>query len=199
MNKIVIFNLNFEPINVVNGIGDDYTYDLFSVSEGSIKHLNGATSPFIIVKEDVSITSITKRDVISFLLECKIEKLLKEREAKIGKGFYSEVTNYFYKFSVIDQGNFTQQLALLLIDNENNAIAWRTDKGAIVHTRNEFIAVCKDGEKHKRKWMGLSWIVESDLIANVKEYEQLFEIKSFEEELERLNIKPDDIKGEMFE
>lgn len=63
-----------------------------------------------------------------------------------------------FQFTETDQSNFNQQLSLLLLDDTLDSIIWKTENNGIKQfTREQFIATCKAGELHKRKYIGQYW------------------------------------------
>ena len=189
MFKAVVYNKDFEVLDILKGIKEDYDYTLTSVTGHKTNYMEGMTSPFIIVREDRPLMEITKEEVISFMLESVVKRLMVECDRIVDSGFHSSVKDASYAFSQADQANFTQQLTLLLVTDAQEVI-WRTrDKGLLPHTREEFIDVCKDGEKHKRKWIGNLWTVEHYLRGSIKEYDELFQIGSLREEMKKIGLE----------
>jgi hypothetical protein len=183
MYKLLIFDMNYEVTNI-SPIDGKYEYDLSGIKS----YLTGSSSPFIVVDESRPISSVTKEEVIEFLLTSQLNRLSAERDVEIETGFYSEIKNANYWFGVSDQADFTQQLVLLALDLSIDNIQWRTKNGVFDYTREEFLTVAKDAEAHKRKWKQVLWAVEDSLKIAVTEYEHLFEIKNLREEATKLGI-----------
>ncbi len=67
-------------------------------------------------------------------------------------GFISDATGteHQYKFDMEYQGNFSQQGVMLSLDPTAAAVPWPTrDAGVLVHTREQFIQLCKDAQEWK--------------------------------------------------
>lgn len=195
MNKIVMFSKDFQIISVSNGVPEKYEYSLSYVRASGTYYLTSASSPFIVVPETRNIAEITKDEVVLFLLESVLERLKEECEKDLQGGMYSPTTGKHYYYGLYDQLRMTQQLALLGAKESPNLnpeghedfIIWKTMEGDFVpHTSQEFYQVCLDAEAHTKKWMGKMWQVEVHLYQTIKEYEQLFTIKSFSEEFQKL-------------
>ncbi|ASS75759.1 hypothetical protein CIG75_12705 [Tumebacillus algifaecis] len=98
------------------------------------------------------------------LKQSKSDQLNEACEAAILRGFTSSATGHFYAFGVHDQTNFTQQMLLLLADPSAEKVTWKTeDVGVIVHTREQFLAICAEAEQHKRAQIGRYWQLKVDL------------------------------------
>ncbi len=90
--------------------------------------------------------------------QAKIDQLNEGCEATILRGFTSVTTGHFYAFGSNDQSNFTQQMLLLIADPSLTEVTWKTeDAGVIEHTREQFLAVCREAEQHKRAQIGWYW------------------------------------------
>ncbi|MGL6083544.1 MAG: hypothetical protein ACRC4N_14210 [Gammaproteobacteria bacterium] len=199
MKKIVMFTNDYYISDIISGIPESYEYDLTYVKSDSIYHLNGASSPFIVVDDFRIITEITKEEVIKFLLDAVLERLKLECEKELQREMYSPTTGKKYFYGLYDQLKMAQQLAILVAKENPNLnpnyspyspdelIIWKTiDAGFIPHTKQEFFQVCEDAEKHTRNWMGKMWQVEVALSQQIKEYYQLSEIGSFMSEFNKL-------------
>ncbi|MFJ8247286.1 hypothetical protein [Peribacillus asahii] len=188
MYKLVIMSDYFSVMEAYRGIMS-YTYNFKSITfeQQKGKKTINIDSPFIVVDEDRDIKTITKQEVIDFLLVKVLEDFSAECEKRILKGFYSLTKDAFYGFSTMDQMNFTQQLLLVSLDPSIESVEWKTeDKGILLHTKDEFINVCKEGEKHKRETIGKYWEIKDYLKRTIVEYSSMREIGSFDEEYQKV-------------
>lgn len=102
-------------------------------------------------------TEMIQEKLISLSMEC---------EAAILAGFTSQTTNNFYKFNYQDQANFNQQTTMILLDPEIQKIEWKTEnKGRVIHTRSDFISICKEAEAHKRRKIERYWDLQDQVLA----------------------------------
>ncbi|MFD2170303.1 hypothetical protein [Tumebacillus lipolyticus] len=100
------------------------------------------------------------------LKKAKIDQLNEACEAAILQGFTSATTGHFYAFGSNDQSNFTQQMLLLIADPSLTEVTWKTeDAGVIGHTREQFLAVCREAEQHKRAQIGWYWLLKEEVEA----------------------------------
>lgn len=195
-NKLVVFDKNYQITNVTSNIPDGYEYTLSYVKSGGNYYLSGATTPFIVVDELRIITTITKQEVITFMLETVLERLKSECEKEMQKGMFSETTGKTYYYGFYDQLKMTQQLALLNAKSDlglnpnydkDEIIIWLTVEGEFVpHSRKDFFNVCLEAEAHTKSWMQKNWQVSLNLSQKIKEHEQLSQIGSFMEEYNKL-------------
>lgn len=195
-NKLVVFDRDYQITSVTSNIPDGYEYTLSYVKSGGNYYLSGATTPFIVVEEFRIITTITKQEVITFMLEAVLERLKAECEKEIQKGVYSQTTGKTYYYGLYDQLKMTQQLAMLSAKsnialnpdyNEDEIIIWLTIEGEFVpHSRKDFFNVCLDAEAHTKSWMQKNWQVAYNLSQTVTEYHQLSKIESFMTEYQKL-------------
>lgn len=104
--------------------------------------------------------------------EAKCVQLSQECEATIKDGFYSG--DDYFAFQDKDQANFNQQLSLMIVDDTIDEVLWKTENNGIkLFTRQQFINICKEGERHKRFHIGRFW--------QIKEYVLTHPFKSIEE------------------
>ena len=88
--------------------------------------------------------------------EMKAAELSDQCETVIKYGFYHE--GDFFAFYDKDQMNFGQQLSLMLVDETILTTLWKTENNGIKQfTRQQFIDICKAGERHKRANIGHFW------------------------------------------
>lgn len=103
---------------------------------------------------------------LDVIKEQKIAELNELCEQTILAGFTSQTTGHFYRFNEYDQMNFTQQMLLLLADPGITEVAWKTeDAGVITHTRENFLAVTREAEVHKRGLMERYWALKAQVLA----------------------------------
>ena len=185
MYKIIVFNSQYEPIETISEVTNpNVTTDNVFWDNGKME---GIKLPFVVIDEGEDISQINKQFVLDYLKKLYTNKMSQECKDFILQGFYSAVTQSYYGFSEKDQINFNQQLTLMLLDPTVNEVYWKTeDKGVIPHTRDEFIAVCKEGEKHKRHAMRNYYII-TDNIREMRNFEELKGLVSFNHEVEKLN------------
>lgn len=95
-------------------------------------------------------------EILAPIRENKATELSAECESVIKYGFYHE--GDFFAFYDKDQANFNQQLSLMLIDGTITSVLWKTENNGIKSfNREQFIAICKAGEQHKRQHIGRFW------------------------------------------
>lgn len=185
MYKIVIYTADFKVSDIVR------TNDYELVEDGiywdkKTKAMTNVGRPFIAVDADRDIATITLAEVMEWLLPPYLNRLSNECEQEIYKGFHSTTMNAHFTFDVKDQDNFNQQLTMILLGDED-PIEWKTeDKGIIVMSKDQFIAVSKEIKEHKRNWIGKSWAVKQSIIGRVKSYKDLDAIGTFAEEIKKL-------------
>jgi hypothetical protein len=105
-------------------------------------------------------------DLLTLHKELKIEHLNKKCNEEILKGFVSNALNedHFYGFDEEDQSNFTMQLAFINSVLDIQTVEWKTeDAGVLSHTKEQFIAVCMDGENHKRQNIFKYWTLKAEV------------------------------------
>lgn len=108
---------------------------------------------------------------LEFRKQQKINDLNNQCEAAILGGFTAANTHR-YGFSQYDQLNFTQQLALMNTDPAIASIDWKTeDAGVLTHTREEFVALVREAEAHKRGKIVQYWTLKAQVQAAATEAE----------------------------
>lgn len=184
--RLVIFDSNFQIKDIVNGIAN-YTYDTKKISWfNGMSSLDLTNQPFILVDASKNITEITEQDIVSFFREIELSRLSEECQQLIYKGFVSQTTGHMYGFDKEDQANFNQQATIFLLDSTETEIDWKTlDAGVVVHSRDNFIAICKESKKHKVNTIKNYWAVKGKVLAYTK-YEEVVGIGSLEEEIAKL-------------
>ncbi|MDQ0976619.1 hypothetical protein QFZ31_006671 [Neobacillus niacini] len=105
-----------------------------------------------------------------FLKDAKLSELKVECEKAILNGFTSPNGNS-YQFDYKDQDNLTQQMLFLISDPSITTIQWKTKEGVKSHTRDEFLAVCKDADGFKRTQFGKFWALENKVTLALSEEE----------------------------
>lgn len=129
-----------------------------------------------VVERDFTLEELTQREAeylasIPTLEQVKEQKILELNTAcnqEILNGFPSSCTGieHQYKFDMEYQGNFAQQGVMLSLDATLETVPWPTsDAGMIVHTREQFIQLCKDAQAWKAtnlyRYFGLKAQVEA--------------------------------------
>jgi hypothetical protein len=108
---------------------------------------------------------------IDYLKQSKKQELSIACQNEILKGFTS-ANGHSYQFDFKDQDNLTQQMLFLVQDPTIEEISWKTlNEGVVVHTREEFLQVCKDADIHKRSNFGKYWSLEVQLNSATTEEE----------------------------
>jgi len=94
----------------------------------------------------------------------KYNALKEQCDEHILADFYSPSTDAQYGFSEIDQMNMTQQMILFFINP--GPIMWKTeDKGLIQLTKEQFIGVAFEAQRHKEKQIKHWWQLKANVIA----------------------------------
>ena len=153
--KIVLYNNEGIVQHVEHSIGD-----ITERGSDYITHTNGGFSGlkvnYAVVENEYEVEEgDTFSPDTSTLDGCKadkIEELDRECEASILRGFTSQTTGHFYTCSFKDQINFDQLYTDLRDSPEDygGGVPWGTaDAGAVTHTIEEFLAVCREFKNHK--------------------------------------------------
>jgi hypothetical protein len=101
----------------------------------------------------------------------KLAELNNACQSTILDGFVA-TNGHTYQFDFKDQDNITQQMLFLVNDPTISSVQWKTvNAGVIVHTREEFLQMCKDADAHKRYNFGKYWTLEAQLKSAVTEVE----------------------------
>lgn len=149
---------------------DGYVIDNYLMTEEQIEEATASgrifvsgwyTESFYKPRYDFSTQSWIEEMTVEEILEGnkarKIEELNSVCEAETLQPFQAS-NGHLYEFDYKDQSNFNQQLSFLVLDPSINEIIWKTvDAGVIMHTRDEFIQVCKDAEEYKRGNISKNW------------------------------------------
>lgn len=177
MQKIVTFNKDNEVASVIENVISvtPYLEYVEYVSEDGIGKLEGFENGYIIVDQSIDPSTIPYEEVIEFAKQLKIKELSEECNAKILEGF--EYNGDYFDFDYKDQTNFYQQLALLSVDPTIEEVSWKTrNNGIKTFTRDEFIAICKAAEAHKKSKMTKYWFLRDQIINT--QYDSISELKS---------------------
>lgn len=111
-------------------------------------------------------------DLVRLQIPHKVAELSEQCETVIKYGFYHN--DDFFAFYDKDQMNFGQQLSLMLVDETIQVTLWKTENNGIKQfTRQQFIDICKAGERHKRENISRFW--------QLREYVTTHEFTSIEE------------------
>lgn len=99
---------------------------------------------------------LTADEILAPMKQAKIEELSAQCQNVIMTGF--EHNGDFFQFNDKDQANFNQQLSLMLLDDTIASVLWKTENNGVKNfPRQDFIEVCKAGERHKRNSIGRYW------------------------------------------
>jgi len=115
------------------------------------------------------------------LEQVKEQKILELNTAcnqDILNGFPSSCTGveHQYKFDMEYQGNFAQQGVMLSLDPTIDTVPWPTsDAGMVVHTREQFIQLCKDAQT----WKGTNLYRYFDLKEQVEACTEISQVEAF--------------------
>ena len=103
---------------------------------------------------------------LDMIKQAKLDQLKECCELAILAGFRSEQNGHLYSFGQYDQLNFTQQMLVTLGDPSIDGMSWKTeDAGLVQHSRNQFLALCKEAEQHKRSKMSKDWMLKEQVHA----------------------------------
>jgi hypothetical protein len=101
---------------------------------------------------------------IDVVREAKYYALKEQCDEHILAGFWSVSTSAQYGFTEIDQMNMTQQMILFFIDPR--PIGWKTeDKGVVTLTKEQFIGVAFEAQKHKSAQINRWWQLKATILA----------------------------------
>lgn len=116
----------------------------------------GLSNPIWDLKNEQWVEGDSIDDILPHYINEQISFLNSECQRNIYKGF--EFNGDYFQFNEIDQSNFNQQLTLLLIDEDTDSIVWKTENNGVkVFSREEFIAIVKFSEIHKRTCITRYW------------------------------------------
>jgi hypothetical protein len=128
---------------------------------------------------------------LDFVKNIKMREFSKRCEQYIKAGFTAS-NGHFYEFDEKDQLNFTQQMLLMVSQQDPSQIVeWNTvDAGVVQHTVEEFLGVCMSGEAHKRHYISLYRQVKQDMKAK-ETWDEVIECEFPEEKIDWIedNIK----------
>jgi hypothetical protein len=114
---------------------------------------------------------------INYLKKEKISSLNSDCDRTIASGFVSPSTQFEFEFEIHDQNNFAQQAIVLMNDITIPTVTWKTKNLGIQQvTREQFFAIIKESEAHKRYNIGKYW----QLKAQVETLTTEEEIKAIE-------------------
>lgn len=197
MYKIITFNKDneryvaFTNVESFKFIKDGVEFEI----DGKKGVLMGSAKIAVVPSEqDISNLSDEELliDAMIFNKNYIIERLSEECETTIKQGFYSQRMNCYFGFSDKDQLNFNQQLSLVIMDinNEVTEIAWKSeDKGVLLLSKEDFLAVCKEGEKHKRFHISMFWKIKNK-ITEMNNIEDILQVGSYWDELQKIQEDP---------
>lgn len=144
------------PVEI--GLFDD---EIDTVPEGYVEGWGQEHSmykPRYDLEKGVWVEAMPIEEIIEPLRESKINQLDAECQAHIKAGFYCGED--FFGFNDIDQTNFNQQLSLLLLDETQDTVYWKTENNGVKYfKREQFIEACKAGEVHKRNSISHYWLL----------------------------------------
>lgn len=96
----------------------------------------------------------------------KIEQLNYLCNQDILSGFASSALGieHTYGFSYEDQQNIASMLTLMNADSTITSTYWKTkDAGVLLHTKDEFLVLCKDAQSHKQGKIATYWAKKSQV------------------------------------
>lgn len=139
---------------------------------------------FVKPKWDFEKEEWTEGDLPNALIQAKravINQYDYECTKFIEKGFLHN--GDFFSFSLEkDQANFQQQLSICLAFPNAEGIEWKTENNGVkTYSKDEFFAICKAGETHKRSNMSAYWKLIDYINANVQDLETLHSLGTFEQ------------------
>jgi hypothetical protein len=153
MEKIVVYNNKKEILDVIEGVVsatpslDSVTYLTEKNGAGKLKGIEGG---YIILNDLADETTLDFQEVLDFMKQLKIEELSAQCREAITQGF--EYNGDYFTYSIEDQQNFNQQLALLGVSAPLNGIEQKTENNGVkVYDMYAYIDICKAGASHKEK------------------------------------------------
>jgi hypothetical protein len=152
MEKIVVFNKDKEVLFTIEGVVSatpslDYvTYQSETEGVGKLKGLEGG---YIILSQDADETVLDYQEVIEYTKQLKIEELSKECNNSIMEGF--EYKEDLFPYSIEDQQNLNQQLAMCSVVAPLEPIEVKTVEGNKKFDMYTFIDICQAGAAHRKK------------------------------------------------
>lgn len=179
MEKILIYNKNHEISHIIEQVVSVNPYldsfDYTSLGNGGEGTMAGFEGSFIAVSEEVDNSAITLDDIINYMKPLKINELSADCNNAILAGF--DYNGDFFTFTYEDQGNFNQQLTLFLIDSTITDVTWKTENNGIkTYTKDEFIAICRGAESHKRSNVGKYWQLKQTIMNT--QYQSIEDLKA---------------------
>jgi hypothetical protein len=178
MEKIIIYNNLNEIASVIEGVTSvtpylDYVE--YRLESGGTGRLEGFENAYFIADSGLDASLIPFEDVIDFTKQLKIAELSKECNSAILNGFTHNGDEF--GFTMEDQANLTQQMTLLLLDTTIASVDWKTNNNGIkTFTREEFIAICRASESHKRGNIGRFWTLKQTVLNT--SYTSVVDLKS---------------------
>lgn len=116
-------------------------------------------------------------EVLTPLKTSKAEELSSMCNQLIEKGFFHN--GDLFQFNMIDQSNFNQQLSMIPLDTNISTIYWKTENNGVkAFTKDEFIAICKTGEYHKKSHITHYWNLKNYIFTH--NFEGLTELTSID-------------------
>lgn len=98
--------------------------------------------------------------------EAKRAQLVYMSEEDTANGFVSESLGYHFGFEPKDQDNMTKQTILFIANPQAESCTWRTkDAGIVTLTKEQFMGVVQEGERHTRMNINRLWTLEQDVDA----------------------------------
>lgn len=97
------------------------------------------------------VVEITEADILNYHKDIKIQLLSNKCNDKIVEGF-TAFNNHTYRLNRDDQINFIGMFTQIIYDESINTVMWKTrDAGYVEHTREDWIAVYREGLEFKRE------------------------------------------------
>jgi hypothetical protein len=123
------------------------------------------------------VETISLEEILGPMRQDKANQLYDECQKAIKAGF--TYNGDLFGFNDLDQANLNQQLTLLLVEESEDLIEWKTENNGVKYfTREEFIAACKAGESHKRNNTSKYWALKEYVLTH--NFESLQELSSID-------------------
>jgi hypothetical protein len=129
-------------------------YDVQLINKGfnalSVEERNGLVMD-IAHSKNIPITDIDKDYLLAHHKELKIQHFSNICEEEILKGFTSQTNGNFYRTNRDDQLNFIGKYLVVIADESILQVFWKAENlgEQVPHTREEFMAIYKEGFSHK--------------------------------------------------
>ncbi|MED3976196.1 hypothetical protein P4639_22620 [Priestia megaterium] len=188
LKKVIFLDEEFREVDSIQEVqnynaGIDTLY-YESESEGGCA-ITGISRRYIVVPESYEYNEfIDEVEVVKFYENMFIDRLSRECSEMIEEGF--EYNGEHFSYDMKDQSNFNEQLMLLTLDEDDEEVEWKTrDNGYKTFSRDEFIAICKQGKKRKT-YLKKGLDIMRNNINQMTKVEDLFKVQDFKTELDKI-------------